>query len=262
MECCHGLLQVFFTRLACVDPASWSCKETVSPLAQVCHIGLKQRLWVIFVCGMDDDVDALALEIRRLRQKDYAARRRREATTGLTVWTLRTALCIACICNWDFTLAAAWVASRRRRGAQALDLGENFDIQESLEQVFIDKDIYELTHWVDPDEGGVQQYSVVKTAVAWVAGKRAAQYVQDLNNRVGQAVRSAGVIEHFNDFIRDRYQQFDIVEIPPVIHNAGKQWMRRWRLKHGGTIGRIRSVENVTVEEIRTKAFAPTSRHV
>ena len=85
---------------------------------------------------MADAAAALSREIRRLSERQRKQAYRREASTGLTLWTLRTAMCIAAFCRWDFTLAAQWVESKKRRGAAAAELQDELDTLQRLEDFF------------------------------------------------------------------------------------------------------------------------------
>ena len=94
---------------------------------------------------MPSPLQEITRELKRLRDSERNAAKYRERTTGLTGWTLRTAMCIGALCGWDFTLAAEWVASKRRRGAQPSDMDEEFDMQSALEDVFLTLDLQELS---------------------------------------------------------------------------------------------------------------------
>ena len=208
-------------------------------------------------------MDAAALQdirrqLKRQRQNDYQYRKRRDGTTGLTAWTLQTAMCIACISNWDFGLAAAWVDAQRRRGASAVALEDDLTTTERLENFFLNANEDEVVAWVDPAVGEQVQASVIRTAMSWVAGRHAAGWVQDLNQRIGMAVRSADVIETFNSEMHRLNQGvLDIEPVAEVTWSRGRNWMNRWRRKHNGSIGRIRAQDVMTLEEKRSKVVFP-----
>ena len=197
-------------------------------------------------------------QLKRHRQNEHQFRKRRDSNTGLTAWTLQTAMCIACISNWDFVLAAAWVDAHRRRGASAVQLEDDFSTIDRLENFFLNADENEVVAWVDPSVGEHVQASVIRTATQWVAGRRAAVWVQDLNQRIGMAVRSADVIDSFNSEMTRL--NHDVVEVEPVAEvtmPAGRMWMNRWRRKHNGSVGRIRAADILTLEEKRSKVATP-----
>ena len=203
---------------------------------------------------MADDVAAITREIRRLSEMSRKRAARRESTTGLTVWTLRTAMCIAALCRWDFSLAAEWVEHSKRRGAASIPLDDELSTLERLENAFMNSDADEITFWADPGAGGVAVHSVIRTAVNWVAGRRATAWVRDLNQRVGVAVRSQAVIQEFNAAVqRLNTAGYEHQAVLPLDSNPGKQWMRRWRKKHNGVVGRIRPVDEITLQEKRDK---------
>ena len=203
---------------------------------------------------MADDVAAITREIRRLSEMSRKRAARRESTTGLTVWTLRTAMCIAALCRWDFSLAAEWVEHSKRRGAASIPLDDELSTLERLENAFMNSDADEITFWADPGAGGVAVQSVIRTAVNWVAGRRATAWVRDLNQRVGVAVRSQAVIQEFNAAVqRLNTAGYEHQAVLPLDSNPGKQWMRRWRKKHNGVVGRIRPVDEITLQEKRDK---------
>lgn len=196
----------------------------------------------------------ISKELRAVKKAEYERQRRRESTTGLTHWTLRTALCIACLCDWDFTLAVEWLSTRKRRGAEAEDMGEHFRLHDALENVFLNTELTQMTNWVDPGAGFLLDASVKKTAIKWVAERRTKYWVAMCNSEHGQAVRSELVLRRYNELLAEVNVVPDLLPLPCIATFRGRNWMRRWRRTHRGAIGRIRLQEEYSLEEIRDTA--------
>jgi hypothetical protein len=202
---------------------------------------------------MENNLLAVRNQLKRVRNAATKRANRLEATTGLSLWTLRTAMCIACICQWDMHMAALWVMSTRRRGVHLPAWAELDPVQETLEDFFLASDLQDLTIWVDPDVQIGDRLSVIQTAVRWVAQYRTGQWVLERNQRHGEAVRTELVIQRFNELKASFTEHAVLPDVLPVDENPGKMWGRRWRKQVGGTVGRLRTVDAMTLEEKRTK---------
>jgi hypothetical protein len=204
---------------------------------------------------MDNNLPAIRAALKRARNAATKRANRMEATTCLSIWTLRTAMCIACICQWDMRLAAMWVMSKSRRGVRLEAWAELGPVQETLEDFFMAADLQELSDWVDPDVFVGDNMSVVRAAVRWVAQHRTGEWVLD-RNRHGEAVRTELVIQQYN-LLKDSFTHDAVLpEVVPVSENPGRLWARRWRRKVGGAVGRLRTVDAMPLEEKRSKVVS------
>ena len=205
----------------------------------------------------------ISKDIRRLQDLEKKRRKRREAETGLTWLTLRTAMCIASLARWDFSVAADWVCNAKRRGyANTLS---DFDLDEvtaKLEDLFIKLGLDILLEWADgsPDNDAVPA-SIIRTAAQWVASRSTVKWVQTSNQNFGEAVRSDRVIEHYNALIKPWVDSEHMMEVCPLTENPGRAWVKHWRRKHLVKIGKIRAADTITLEEKRIKARAQKSDH-
>ena len=211
---------------------------------------------------MASSLREVSRELRALREQERKYCKRRERSTTLTGWTLRTAMCIASMCAWDFSLAAEWLATRRRRGARPdTEEEQNFDMLQVLEDMFLRLDLEELTNWADPTAERILQGSVTAAATKWILERRTKDWVSERNRRHGQAVRSELVVDQYNAFATS---VSDVVEIPLVgscATWAGRNWMRRWRERHRGVVGQIRPQEQISLEELRN-IFSSASKEM
>jgi hypothetical protein len=204
---------------------------------------------------MDNNLPAIRAALKRARNAATKRANRMEATTCLSIWTLRTSMCIACICQWDMRLAAMWVMSKSRRGVRLEAWAELGPVQETLEDFFMAADLQELSDWVDPDVCVGDNMSVVRAAVRWVAQHRTGEWVLD-RNRHGEAVRTELVIQQYN-LLKDSFTHDAVLpEVLPVSENPGRLWSRRWRRKVGGAVGRLRTVDAMPLEEKRSKVMS------
>lgn len=81
-------------------------------------------------------MDDLSRRLRRFRQQAYVASKRRESLTGLSHWTLQTALLTCVTLNYDFSAGAEWLFQKRRRGTPMEDATTYAQVVEMLKDGF------------------------------------------------------------------------------------------------------------------------------
>lgn len=81
-------------------------------------------------------MEAVQADVRRLQTRQHMKRRRRDARTNLSHWTLQTAMLISLILVCDFSAAAEWLQRKKRRGSPLSEGMERQDVIAMLEDVF------------------------------------------------------------------------------------------------------------------------------
>ena len=96
-------------------------------------------------------MEQLQRDIRRLQKRAHMQRKRREAATQLSHFTLQTAMLIALIFQYDFSAAAAWLQARKRRGTPLPEGITETEVVQLVENVFLSADVHELAAWADSE---------------------------------------------------------------------------------------------------------------
>lgn len=196
-------------------------------------------------------MDDVSLQLRRLRQQAYAASRRREQLTGLSHWTLQTALLICLITNYDFSAGAEWLFQKRRRGTPLPEESDPAQVVRSLENVFLEADVEHLADLVDdssPLNGSAR--TVRSTAQQFVRGFRLAQWVRQRNLQ-GAVVPTRSLIHRLSDPTPGS-------EIAPPLFSAsssGRVWASRWRQKFGAKHMALKVQDTLPLESLRQKVL-------
>lgn len=192
-------------------------------------------------------------DIQRLRQNLYVRRRRRDARTDLSQWTLQTAMLFALVLNYDFSAGAEWLQQKRRRGTPVADGVQPAQLTTMLEDVFLDSDEQELALWTDPESCPLQA-TVIRTADSFVRGFRLVQWVRQKNFVNGVAVPSRVLAERYNAYAADPSSGLlAAAEVPSMAFSAGRNWAARWRETFGGKHMGLRVEDPVSLDERRCK---------
>ena len=207
-------------------------------------------------------MEAVKTDVRRLQKRLDNQRRRRDARTQLSHWTLQTAMLIALILGYDFSAAAEWLHRKRRRGSplpEGVLVGE---VVVMLEEVFLSMAVDVLASWSDR-EAGPLPLTVRKTAEKYVHGYRLANWVRKHNVSRGCAVPTQLLIDQYNRYVASPENAF----LQPVDSSAlssGRSWASRWRAAFGGKHTKLRVEDPIPLEERRIKAVRRNvlSQHV
>jgi hypothetical protein len=192
--------------------------------------------------------------VKRCRVAWKSLKRKREDTFTLSKWCLKTALCISCICNYDFAAGYAWLDDKRRRGATLPAHATQAEIVQLLEEHFLRADVDELMSWVDPPSSTLHR-TVLKTAIAFARMHALAGWVEHINNQCGSVVRTERLIEHYN--AAGLTQPNDVCLLPAVQSHTkycGRKWAQRWRVRFGAKYGHLIVREPIERHEIFEKA--------
>ena len=190
-------------------------------------------------------------DLRRLQQRLQKQQQRRVDGTLLSRFTLQTAMLIALLLQYDFTAAAIWVQTRRRRGSQIPEGMAQSDVREMIENAFLAADDHELASWTDSDSSPLPA-NVRKTAAKFVREYQLATWVQNQNNSKGIAVPSQLLVSEYNKLVKN--SDWGIEGVPEIATSSWRRvWASRWRAKFGGRHMRLRLEEPVGLEERRSK---------
>ena len=172
----------------------------------------------------------------------------------MSKWCLETALCIACICNYDFSAGYAWLENKKRRGAPLPAHATQAVTEQLLEDAFMRADVHHLMSWVDPPSSTLPR-TVLGTAMGFARQHSLAGWVRDINIRYGTVVRTERLIEHFNVATLPQPNEVSLLPaVRPVKHPTGRKWAQRWRDKHEAEYNYMRVREAIDVAEIVEKA--------
>ncbi len=193
--------------------------------------------------------------VKRCKEAQHGFKRRMEETLTVSKWCLETALCIACICNYDFSAGYVWLEDKHRRGAP-LPVGvTQARIEQLLENTFLRSDLDHVMSWVDPPSSPLPR-TVLKNAIAFARQHQLAGWVGDMNKRCGSVVRTERLIEHYN--ASGLCDMNDVMWLPlvrPHNNTTGRKWAQRWRTKHHALYGALTVREPIALDEIRAKAW-------
>jgi hypothetical protein len=205
-----------------------------------------------------DELEEARRDVKRAKKNVYSLKRKREETCTLTKWCLETALCIACICNYDFSVGYAWLQNKHRRGAPLPPHATQAYVEELLGNSFLRADVDHLMSWVDPPSSSLPR-TVLGTATEFARRHALAGWVGDINTRCGAVVRTERLIEHFNVAVLPQQREVHLLPVvQPHQHPAGRKWAQRWRDRHGAKYGSLRVREPICIAEIVAKACSWT----
>jgi hypothetical protein len=193
--------------------------------------------------------------VKRCREAMHSFKKRREETHTVSKWCLETALCIACICNYDFSAGYVWLQKKQRRGTP-LPLGvSQACVEQILEDNYLSADLDHLMSWVDPTSSPMPR-TVLETAIAFARQHKLGGWVSDLNTRCGSVVRTERLIEQYNSIgLPEMNDGMWLPVVRPHTTSNGRMWAVRWRKKHGGLYSALTVREPIALDEIRAKAW-------
>ena len=116
------------------------------------------------------DFLGIKLALKRASKRKYIQDKRRDATTKLSHWCLKTAMCIMLHFNHDITYAVLWLRSKQRRGARLEADGDEESLRKYLEDFFFSCNVDVLASCTDPEHSPLLP-SCIKTVAACVCGK-------------------------------------------------------------------------------------------
>ena len=192
----------------------------------------------------------ISLEADRLKKE----KRRRDSALDTSQWCITTALCIAVCLQRDFTAAADWLASPHRRGRQLDDGIDREHINAELHRLLDEMPPSAVHLWTDPASSPLQR-SCLRTALKWSQEAKLKTHVRTANVEYGAPVRSARLIDEYNAKLHEDSLNRALAPVATVETTKGRQWSCRWRLRHGATIGCLRTKEPVPLLEKRNQAF-------
>ena len=198
-------------------------------------------------------MEQLRKDVRRLQKRSHMQQKRRAEGTSLSHFTLQTAMLIALLLQYDFSAAAVWLQTRRRRGTQLPEGLTETEVVQMVKNVFLAADVQELATWTDAESRPLSD-SVRKAAADFARGHRLAKWVREQNYSRGVAVPTQLLVKEYNQLVRNSaVGPWGATEVS-VARSYGRVWASRWRAKFGGRHMRLRLEEPVGLEERRSKA--------
>jgi len=204
---------------------------------------------------------AIAEELRRNTKKKYDHSQRHDGASGLSMWTYATAMCVACLGGYDFSLAADWLERKQRRGTQLPEHCTHAEMMVILEDRFLSLEP-ETIAALDFCKNPKQKASAVARARSFVKEHLLAEWVRKRNVQDGAVVRTAVLVDEFNRSLAVSGGPLMPIDRPPSafgfkVPQQDRKWAQRWRRRHNGKHGHLGTTEPMTLAEKRAKA-APT----
>ena len=200
------------------------------------------------------DLPLIKRLIRLERDRQKKEKRRQISLLATSEWCIKTALCIAVVLQGDFTAAAEWLASPHRRGKQLDDSSDHETIKAELKKLLDEVPPSEVSIWTDPVSSPLPR-SCLETALKWSQGYKLKEHVRRANVDYGAPVRSARLIEHYNAKLNEDGLESLLPQVAPVENWNGRAWCKRWRIRHGASVGCLRTREPVPLSEKRAQAL-------
>ena len=200
---------------------------------------------------MEADPADVPSELRRVLDKKRKRANRIDERTGVRHATLHTAICIGLLCGCDMRAGAAWLESRRRRGSRVHDDLSADDVLHRLRDFFIEADLDFLDALRDPDQTSLSA-SAFDTASRAAEDFKLANWVRQ-QNLAGNAIRTSRLIEMYTEQLHTHPPPVPPKSQPTHTDNMGRLWAHRWRATQGAVFGKLRTEEDITVEEKRLK---------
>ena len=191
----------------------------------------------------------IVLERDRLKKE----KRRKVSALNTSQWCINTALCIAVLQGLNFTAAADWLASPHRRGAQLDDGSDREYIKAELKKLLEEVSPSERTLWADPVSSPLPR-SCVRTALKWSQGVKLKMNVRNVNVDYGAPVRSCRLIDLYNAKLPEDCLDSHLPPVGSIQTEKGRKWCFRWRMRHGASVGCLRTREPVPLLEKRNQA--------
>ena len=200
------------------------------------------------------DLPLIKQLIRRERDRQKKERGRKVSLLATSVWCIKTALCIAVMQQGDFTAAAEWLASPHRRGKQLDDSSDHETIKAELKKLLDEVPPSEVSIWTDPVSSPLPR-SCLETALKWSQGYKLKEHVRRANVNCGAPVRSVRLVEHYNAQLNEDGLESRLPAVAPVDNSTPRTWCHRWRIRHGASVGCLRTREWVPLSEKRAQAL-------
>ena len=225
------------------------------PFCMDCIVNVGSRVIFRFL-KVDSSMDLPSIK-RKLRleaDRSKKEKRRRLSALNTSQWCINTALCIAVSLGSDFSAAADWLASPHRRVAPHDDGSDREYIKAELRKLLDDLPPSVVSLWTDPSSSPLPR-SCLRTAMKWSQGFKLKTHVRTANVEYGAPVRSARLIDAYNAKLHEDSLNAELHQVAPVETIKGRMWCYRWRQRHGGSIGCLRTKEPVSLVEKRNQAF-------
>ena len=193
-------------------------------------------------------------ELRRARQRLAKHARTSDPATGLSLTTLRIAVCIALLCDYDMRAGAAWLEIKHRPGRPLPNGLSSELLLERLHRYFVEEDADYLDALRNPET------TCLSPSAYRLALRAAKEYKLGLwvraQNLQGKSVQSHALIDRYNDPASGDSLPVPLPWIPQTEFATGRQWAMRWRRRQGGLFGKLRTCSAVTRDEKRDKVLA------
>ena len=190
-------------------------------------------------------------EMRRARQRQKAANKAKESAWRLPASVQHTVLIVFVLADYTKEPALQFLkaSARRRRWPEKSDE----DLDNLVDELFLEADVHEVAALTDEDNPS--DAPAMQVAAEYLQQWRLVAWTRQLNVQKGVAPSTDALLQKAEEN-RDK--------TPAAARPSGKgtsaeararMWARRLRLRWAGRLGRIRVREDLTVQQMREKAF-------
>ena len=198
----------------------------------------------------------LAEEVNAVNKCLYLQQKRISRLTAakpmVSSWCLQVALIIYVMTSYDWTLAVLWLKSKKRRGDPIREGTTDEDLQQFLENAFLEADETVLTSYLTPQDTTLSQ-TAIKTAVKFVSEFKLTEGVWKDNISVGKVTSARSMNVKMNALLEGEPAAGSVPRIHPDVKNkSSKNWVARLRKRFYMNWDRIDTVaRNMSTDEIK-----------
>ena len=204
--------------------------------------------------GQRRDLSAALVEtrlaLRQARQQERDRAKRLGRAWALTDPLVRVVLIIYNLSEYDHDPAIEFLrdTAHKRRWPQKPEA----ELRRLVEDRFLEADPDELAAWVD--KSAPADPGALDSAIKYVEQWQLVKWTMRLNEQAGVAPSSDAALQCLEEGKAKLPEAHRPKPAGTSAEAKGRMWARRWRLKWGGRIGKVRVQDDVTVQEMQDKA--------
>ena len=195
-----------------------------------------------------EDVRAVRAEIERLRNVKRRREERRAPVANITKNTWETAVCIGLLADYGFRASVCWLKCKRRRGHALPNDADWEGMLAQLREYVVEADVDHVNALQGAGPTPLSQ-CMYKTAVQFAAEYKLGLWVRSVNLEKGSSVRTAVLIETYNQDVALSDNPGLLLPIAGVEHSRGRYWAYRWRQRQRASYTSLRNQEALTTEQ-------------
>jgi hypothetical protein len=198
---------------------------------------------------LKSEMAATKQQIKREQQMAEAAAKAASRQWQLTPWLKKVVLGIYVNAGYQAAPAVKFLENTASKRSWAEKGGD--ELERMVEDLFAEVDLEELVSWSSLEEPS--DPSAIKQVLRYVQDWRAAEYVRDLNTRIGVAPSTEDILRK----VEENRLQLPLPSRPESKGTAAeakaRMWAKRWREKWGGRYGKLRVQDDMTLAEMQQK---------